>query len=414
MKRLEWFIARRYLASRRKGKFLSLITVIAVGGVFLGVMALITVISVMTGLQQDLQAKIIGTNPHVYVFQQAGNGFRMTDWRPVVDSLQRVPGIVGLQPFVMTQVAVMGANPTSGMLYGLQMDSQSEPVNDIEARILSGQYKLGTTQSQLPPILVGERLAQRLIVRPGDVLTIASLENIKTGSLGELVPVVRKFEVTDTFRTGMYEYDSEFMYTTLAAAQDLLSMDSVAVSGVAVKVDQPWKVEGVRANIDGRLGFGYYTEDWMRLNGPLFEALKLEKLAMMVILFLIVLVAAFNIISTLIMVVADKTREIGILKSMGLTDGGVLRIFVLQGVTIGTVGTLLGVAGGLALTWVIDTFKLISLPGDVYFIDRLPLELQPLDLALIIVSSLLIAFTATIYPARQASKLLPVEAIRHE
>ncbi len=416
MKRLEWFIARRYLASRRKGRFLSLITIIAVGGVFLGVMGLITVIAVMTGLQQDLRSKILGTNPHVYVFQFGGQGFRLQNWRAVMDSLATIPGIVTMQPFIMTQAGVMGSGlATSGMLYGIQVDSTRPPLNDIERQIRAGELKLRPTQSGHPGLVVGFRLADRLTAGLGDEVQMISFENIKSDPLGNLIPIVRKFEITGVFRTGMYEFDNEFMYTELAPAQDLLSItDPTEVGGIAINVKEPWHVEAVRARIDERLGFGYRTDDWKSLNGALFEALKLEKMAMAVILFLIVLVAAFNIISTLIMVVTDKTREIGILKSMGLTGGSVLRVFILQGVTIGVIGTSLGVAGGLALTWLIDRYDLISLPGDVYFIDQLPVALDPLDLVLIILTSLLIAFTATIYPARQASQLLPVEAIRHE
>jgi lipoprotein-releasing system permease protein len=416
MKQLEWFIARRYLASRRKGRFLSLITVIAVGGVFLGVMALITVIAVMTGLQQDLRSKILGTNPHLYVFQFGGQGFRLNDWRSVMDSLSAVPGIVTMQPFVMTQAGLVARDlATSGTLYGIQIDSTRPPLNDIESQIRAGELKLGPTQSGNPGLVVGWRLADRLTAGLGDEVQMISFENIKTDAFGNLVPVVRKFEITGVFRTGMYEFDNQFMYTELAPAQELLSItDPNVVGGIAINVEEPWNVEAVRDRIDERLGFGYRTDDWKSLNGALFEALKLEKMAMAVILFLIVLVAAFNIISTLIMVVADKTREIGILKSMGLTAGSVLRVFILQGVIIGVIGTALGVGGGLFLTWLIDRYDLISLPGDVYFIDQLPVALDPLDLILIIVISLLIAFTATIYPARQASQLLPVEAIRHE
>jgi len=181
-----------------------------------------------------------------------------------------------------------------------------------------------------------------------------------------------------------------------------------------VNVGDPWNAQDVAREIDLALGFPFWTSDWMTLNRQLFSALKLEKLAMGVILFLIVLVAAFNIISTLIMVVTDKTREIGILKSMGMTDGRILRVFVLQGLTIGLIGTALGAAGGLALVWLLDRYEFIKLPGEVYFIDTLPVALDPVDMALILVVSLLISFTATIYPARQASRLQPVEAIRHE
>jgi lipoprotein-releasing system permease protein len=212
----------------------------------------------------------------------------------------------------------------------------------------------------------------------------------------------------------MYDYDNQNMYVPLAAAQDLMGFPSDTVSGIAVNLADAWEANRVADELAVGLGLPYYPMTWMELNRSLFSALKLEKLAMAIILSLIVLVAAFNIVSTLIMVVADKTREIGILKSMGLTRRAVLRIFMLQGVAIGLIGTVIGALGGLGLVYVLDRYELIELPGDVYFVESLPVALDPVDFALIVTLSVLVAFVATIYPARQASRLLPVEAIRHE
>ena len=416
MKNLEWFIARRYLASRRKGRLLSLITLIAIGGIFLGVMALITVIAVMTGLQRDLQTKIIGTNPHIYVFQQGGQVFRMANPEAVIDSLRGIDDILAMKPYIATGVVVVtpGQAAGSATMYGLPIDPTGPALNDVERMIRSGEKKLAPTNSGNPGVLIGEKLGVRLNAGVGDVLRLASFENLRTDPLGNLAPVIVLFEVTGTFKTGMYEYDNEFMYAQLPPVRDLLSLDSTMVSGIAVNVKDPWEVDAVLSQINARLGYGYWTDDWVRLNSALFEALKLEKLAMAVILFLIVLVAAFNIVGTLIMVVADKTREIGIMKSMGLTDSKVLRIFMLQGIAIGVIGTVLGTIGGLILVYVLGKYELVPLDGSVYFIDTLPVALEPLDLLTIIAASLAIAFVATIYPARQASRLLPVEAIRHE
>lgn len=413
MRNLEWYIARRYLASRRKGRFVSLITLIAVGGVALGVMALICVIAVMTGLQQDLQEKILGSNPHVYVFEQ-GQGFRLSGWQEVLQEVQATPGVVSAEPFVLAQVGVLGQTATPGSLYGIQPGVAPVPLTDIERGLRDGTYALGPTQSGYPGMLVGSRLAQRLGVLPGDTVTVGSFENIKTGPLGELMPELANFEVTGVFQTGMYEYDLNFMYAEMAPVQVLLDFDSSTVSGIAVNITDPWQAEAVAGALFTKLGFPYYTDNWMTLNSALFSALKLEKLAMGVILFLIVVVAAFNIVSTLIMVVTDKTREIGILKSMGLTDGAVLRIFLLQGLAIGLVGTLIGTIGGYLLVWLLDRYQFIEIPGDVYFIDRLPVALEPLDVVLILVASIAVALIATIYPARTASRLQPVEAIRHD
>ena len=414
MKGPAWFIAKRYLAGRRRGRFLSLITLIAIGGIFVGVMALITVIAVMTGLQRDLQGKILGSNPHIYVFEQGSTGFRMSNWKPVLARVKQTPGVVNAEPFIMTQVAVArGQYAQPGQLYGIDPNASAQPMTDVERQLRSHQLAFGPTHSGNPGVLIGRRLADKLGVLPDDVLTFISGENIHDTPTG-ILPAIRKFEVTGIFSTGMYEYDSQNMYAEMAPVQDLLSLDSTTVGGIAANVADPWKAHDVAAKLQTRLRFPYWTNDWMELNSSLFSALKLEKLAMAVILFLIVLVAAFNIISTLIMVVADKTREIGILKSMGLTSGSVLRIFVLQGLAVGIIGTALGAAGGLALVEALDRYKFVTLPGDVYFIDTLPVALDAADLLTIIGVSVLIAFAATIYPAWQASKLMPVEAIRHE
>jgi lipoprotein-releasing system permease protein len=418
VKRLDWYIARRYLASRRKGRFVSLITLIAVGGVLVGVAALLVVIAVMTGLQRDLQAKILGMNPHVYVFEQdPGGGFRMADWPRVIAAARAAPGVVSAEPFIMTQVGVFipgreYAQP--GTLFGIEPDwPDGPPLTVIQEQVRSGELEFGPTRSGHPPLVMGRRLAEKMSIFPGDTVTVASFENIYTGPLGDLVPAMRMFEVTDRFSTGMYEYDSNYMYVSLEAAQDLLDLGT-GVSGVGVTVTDPWDADAVAVHLQRELQFPYYTNDWMQLNASLFSALKLEKLAMAIILSLIVVVAAFNIISTLIMVVADKTREIGILKSMGTTDRTILGVFMMQGVTIGLVGTILGTGLGLFLVWLLDTYQFIELPGDVYFLDTLPVALDLRDVALIIGLSILVAFAATIYPAWKASRLLPVEAIRHE
>jgi lipoprotein-releasing system permease protein len=416
VKRLEWFVVRRYLASRRRGRFLSLITLIAVGGIFVGVMALITVIAVMTGLQRDLQAKILGTNPHVYVFED-GAGFRLGDWPAVLERVRAEPGVVAAEPYISTQVGVIPVGRSfaqAGVLYGIDPDISPVPLTQIHRDIRGGTLAFGPTISGHPGILVGRRLASRLGVMPGDVVLAGSFENIRTGPAGDLVPNMMEYEVTGLFDTGMYEYDATYMYAPLAAVQELLQMPATAVSGIAVNIGDPWDARVVSAQLSALLGYPYYTSEWMTLNTSLFSALKLEKIAMFVILFLIVVVAAFNIVSTLIMVVTDKTREIGILKSMGMTRGAIMRIFMLQGLTIGLIGTGLGALGGWLLVYLLDTYRFIELPAEVYFLDTLPVALETRDLVMIVIASVLVAFAATIYPSRQASRLEPVEAIRHD
>ncbi|HEX2095388.1 MAG TPA: ABC transporter permease [Longimicrobiaceae bacterium] len=412
--KLEWYIGRRYLASRRGTRFLSLITAISIGGVTVGVMALIVVTAVMTGLQNDLRDKILGTNPHIWL-TTFGETMRVEEWPSVLKRVRTVPGVTAAAPFIHTEVGLRNRAGYAefAILRGIDPGAGGPPVTDIVGQIRQGRYSLGRTRSGYPPILVGEALAERFGLYTGDVVDVFSLVGAKVSPLGGVVPTGRKFEVVGRFKTGMYEYDNKFMYTTLPAAQDLTQMGT-AVTGLEIRVPDAMVADEVGRRIEGVLGFPFRAEDWKSMNSSLFSALKLEKLAMMVILLLIVIVAAFNIISTLVMVVTDKTREIGILKSMGLTSRRVQRIFMLQGLVIGIVGSSLGAIGGMVLTWVIDRYELIRIPGDIYFVDHLPVAYDPADVVTILVCSVLISFAATIYPARQAAGLLPVEAIRHE
>ena len=414
MKGLDWYIARRYLASRRRGRLLSLITWIALGGVTVGVTALIVVIGVMTGMQQDLRAKILGSTPHILVLEQ-GSSLRMPDWESVLEKTRATPGVVAATPFVLTQVTIRRAEyAQSADLYGISPEGVGGAVTEMEEAIRSGEYSLATPASGLPAVIVGSGLAGRLQLFAGDTLLVVSMENLRPDLFGGLSPTLRQFEVTGTFTTGMYEYDSRNLYTTIEAAQDLLGLTNTVVSGLGVRTTDPERATVVGERLQDHLGLPYYVESWITTNRTLFSALKLEKLAMGLILFLIVVVAAFNIVSTLVMVVSDRTREIGILKAMGMTRRGILRVFVLQGAWIGLIGTALGTTLGVALCWLLDRYEIIQIPPDVYFVDRLPVSLQAGDVLLIVAASVVVAFAATIYPALQAAALQPVEAIRHD
>jgi len=412
--RLEWFIARRYLSSRRGARFLSLITLIAIGGVFVGVMALIVVTSVMTGLQTDLRDKILGTNPHIWLTTY-GETMQLQGWQGTIERVREVPGVQAAAPFVHAEVALStpGGYAEAAILRGIDPDADGPAITEIIRQIRDGELELAGTVSGYPPLLIGDALAERFAAYPGRVVNVLSFQGLQVTAMGTLMPTVRQYEVVGRFRTGMYEYDNKFMYTTLEAAQELTRLGD-AVTGLEIRVPDAMQADQVARRLEDHLGFPYRAEDWKTMNSSLFSALQLEKMAMFIILLLIVIVAAFNIISTLVMVVTDKTREIGILKSMGLRSRQVQRIFMLQGVVIGTVGSLLGAAGGLFLTWMLDRYELIRIPGDVYFIDRLPVGFDPVEIAVILVSSLTISFLATIYPARQAARLFPVEAIRHD
>ena len=413
---LNWFLARRYLASRKRGRLLSFITFIALGGVTVGVAALVVVIGVMTGMQNDLQEKILASNAHVTIVEQ-GQALRMRNWREIVDSVRRIEGVTAAAPAVWSNVGIgkLGVEYSqAAQLYGILTDTTQTGGTLLEERIRDGVYDLGPTESGLPPVLLGSGLAQRMYLYPGDTITVLGMDRVRIGTFGPQVPI-RQFEVAGTYTTGMYETDSGSIYVNLRDAQELLGLlNEDVISGIGVQTTRPMEADVLRDRIAEAFPFPYYVQSWFEMNRSLFSALKLEKLAMGLILGLIVLVAAFNIVSTLVMVVADRTREIGILKSMGMTDRDILRVFILQGAWIGIVGTVLGMVLGIALAFAIDEFGLIRIPPDVYFVDRLPVSIQFMDLLTIFGASVAIAFVATIYPALQAARLQPVEAIRHE
>ena len=412
---MEWYVARRYMASRRKGRLFSFITWIALGGVTIGVAALVIVIGVMSGMQEDLLGKILETSPHVLV-QQQGSSLRMDDWRVVADRVREVDGVEAVAPWVLTTVtALRGRYSQPADLYGVTLDPGGPPVTEMEAQIQDGAHDLGPTASGLPPVLMGSRLAARMQVFNGDTLTLIAFENLTVDVMGLPSPSMRQYEVTGTFTTGMYDYDIKNIYVPIKAAQEQLGiLRGDRVSGLGVRVRDPDEAGVVSDSIQAALGYSFYSVSWSTTNRALFSALELEKLAMGLILTLIVVVAAFNIVSTLVMVVVDRTREIGILKSMGMTDRMILRIFMLQGLSIGVIGTSLGIGLGLVLAWILDTFEVITIPAEVYFVEKLPVSIHAPDIGMIAGVSLVIAFLATIYPALKASQLQPVRAIRHE
>ena len=415
MNSLNWFIARHYLRAGRGRGLLSLITWIALGGVTLGVAALITVISVMSGMQEELRSKILESTPHLYVLEY-NTSLQVKDYAVVVDTILLMDGVEGAAPFAMSNVTLVlegGEYSQPAYLFGVDIDTLATPATEMERQIVEGGLDLRLPESGLPPLLMGSVLADRMGIYPGDTMVVMSMENLKQDVFGGFQPTLRQFQVTGTFTTGMYEYDLANIYTTLPDAQELLGLAESDASGIGVRLTDETKATELGAQLGQRLGYPYSVQSWIERNRALFSALQLEKIALGVIVFLIVLVAAFNIVSTLVMVVSDRTREIGILRTMGMTEKGIMRVFMIQGVWIGVIGTAAGTTMGVAISWAIERFELIKIPGDVYFVDHLPATMDPVTIALIVVASVLVSFGATVYPARQASRLQPVDAIRH-
>jgi lipoprotein-releasing system permease protein len=414
--RLERDLARRYLKSRRASGRLSLISGIAIGGVAVGVAALIVVLGVMNGLRNDLRERILVANPHLRILT-FGSGLRLDDWRDIMARVQAEPGVVAAAPEVLTQSVISaGADYAEGVnVLGFDPDTGSRAVTSLPQTITRGDLRFTTTREDVDGgILLGARLAERLTVYPGDIVTLVPAKPPPVNrALGVGVPRYWRFEVTGTFDTGMFLYDNQFVVISREAAQRFTGLGD-AVSGIEVRLADPWQAPAIGRRLETELGYPYRALDWQQQNASLFSALQLEKLAMGLIIFFIMVVAAFNIVGTLTMVVAEKTREIGILKAMGLGAGAVARVFLAQGAIIGLTGVGLGLVAGLGISLAVDRGRWIRIDPSVYFIDHLPIHVEPLDVVVVVVGSLLLAIAATVPPSRGASRLLPVDAIRYE
>ena len=416
MTRLELQIAWRYLRSRRGSKLLSLISIIAIGGVLVGVSALIIIIGVMNGLQHDLREKILVGSPDIRVLTY-GEDLKINDWPTVLTKVRKQPGVVSAAPFVLTEGVMTGGRDYAGGVYIVGLPPQGRGVPDvttIREHATNGDFRFASSDGQKRGVVLGKLLAARFNKYLGDSVFLLSAALAKMNPVtGGIVPSVERFEVTGIVSTGMYEYDNSYAFIDIDKAQKLAGLGE-GVTGIEVKTTDRWQASRVASQLVAALGWPYRTVDWEEQNHSLFQALKLEKLGMGVILLLIVLVAAFNIVSTLTMVVADKTKEIGILKAMGMPARSIRRVFFAQGLVIGVVGTLLGCVLGFAGALALDKYQFIKLDPQVYFIDHLPVTTQPTDVMWIIIASIAIAAVATIYPSVQASRLFPIEAIRHE
>ena len=422
----EFFISLRYLRAKRKQIFVSIITFISIAGIFLGVAALIIVLAVMNGFETDLRNKILGINSHVVLMQYTG---AMKDYQKVMNDVEQVDGVVASTPFIFSQAMLRNEGRTSGViLRGMSVDSAFKVINlgkmhegniDNLSEKQRSTIGLGKDTSMLPGIVIGKELAKNMGLLLFDPVSIISPMGIST-PMG-MVPKMKKFVVVGIFDSGFYEYDSTLAYISLKDCQEFLNLGEL-VTGLEIKVNDIYRANIIAKSLEKKLGFPFWARNWMEMNKNLFSALRLEKRVMFIILSLIVLVAAFNIICTLIMIVMEKNKDIAVLKSMGATSGSIMKIFVYQGVTIGAIGTLMGCIGGLAVAlnlekisvFIENLFGFKILPGDVYYLSQLPSQVNYGDVVIIIIGTMLICFLSTIYPSRRASKLDPAEALRYD
>lgn len=402
------FIALRYLKSKKRHRGLSVNTAISIGGVAIGVMALLVVLSVMSGFHQDLQKKILGANAHVIVRSYRGP---MDDYEGLYKKLKADSDVSAFAPFVLGQVMVSSGNRAHGVyLRGID-PSMEKGTTEILSHIKDGDAADILGDEDAPGIILGRELAANLGVVTGEKINVISPLG-EVGPMG-MLPRVKQFKVVALFEVGMFEYDSNLVLTHIKPAQDFFKLKD-EITGIQLRLNDIYKAQTVRERLQARLGMPFIVMDWMQMNKNLFSALKLEKFAMFVILVLIVLVASFNIVSNLIMNVIEKSREIAILKAMGATSRGIMTVFILQGFFIGLIGTVIGVSGGYALGYVLDKYEVIKLPAEVYYLSRLPVKMKLFDFVAVSVSAVVISFLATIYPAWQAAKLNPVDPLRYE
>ncbi len=411
----EFFISGRYLKAKKNQAFISLITILSVVGIMIGVMALIIVIAVMSGAESEFRSRILGVEPHI-VLQRYDGPF--VDYSTVIKEVEKIKGIESASPFIYTQVMLRSSSNISGaVLKGIDPDASGCAVANYDSLSLHEKFKTNQANdaaSFSPGIILGKTLAQNLGVTQGDEIYLISPKGMLS-PIGH-IPSMKRFTVTGFFQSGMYEYDASLAYIYYKDAQKMLRMGD-AVTGIGIQIKDIYHADVVSDSIvnilNSKHGAFFGAQDWMQKNHNLFSALKLEKNVMFIILTLIILVAAFNIASTLIMMVMGKTRDIAILKAMGATDKSIRKIFIIKGMVIGAIGTSCGILFGSVGCFLLKHYKFIEIPGDVYFFTTLPVELQVVDVVVIACAAMAICFLSTLYPSRKASKLNPVEALRY-
>jgi len=406
----ELHVALRYLLAKRKQAFISVISLISTLGVTVGVMALVIALALMTGLQQELRDRILGSNAHVYVFKAGG----IADYRAEMPRLLAIAHVVGAAPAIQG-LGLLSAGGDTVPIQIKGIDVVLEPqVTDIARAIQSGSVSAlqtpGGDRGGADGILLGADLAAKLGVRAGDAVSLVTTQG--TVSPFGMLPRPRRLRVAGTFSLGLYEFDSTYGFVSLDVAKRLFAKDQVDL--IQLRVDDIYRAADIAKAIPAALGREYMTEDWAAMNKPLFSALWLEKMAISMTIGLIVMVAALNIVASLILLVMEKHRDIAILKTMGASATSVTAIFMVQGLVIGMVGTTVGASAGFAISYVLDRYKLIRVPVDVYQVSHVPFTVLPLDFALVVLAAVVVCFVATIYPSRQAARLDPAQALRYE
>ena len=404
----ELHIALRYLLAKRKQAFISVISLISTLGVTVGVMALVIALALMTGLQQEVRDRILSSNPHIFVWKRGG----ISDYRAEAEKLRQLPGVEGAAPAILDK-ALVNAEGGAAFITLKGIDPALEPtVTSIREAMRTGRFDdLAPPAAEVDAIILGSDLASQLGVVAGDAVLVTTPDGTLT-PMGMIPKAPRRLRVAGTFNLGLYEFDSTYGFVTLDTAKRLLQKTDVDL--IQLRVADMFAAPQIAASLEATLGDEYVTQDWADMNRSLFSALALEKIAISLTIGLIVMVAALNIVASLILLVMEKHRDIAILKTMGASARSVTMIFMLQGLLIGIVGTTVGAAAGYAVAQVADRYQLIRVPVDVYQIAHVPFRVQPFDFVLVIVSAIVVCFLATIYPSRQAAKLDPAQALRYE
>ncbi|MCP3944437.1 MAG: lipoprotein-releasing ABC transporter permease subunit [Desulfobacteraceae bacterium] len=404
---VEFFIAEKYLRAKRKEGFISLITFLAVAGVTVGVMALVIVIAVMSGAETQFRQKILGLEPHILIMNYKGN---YDNYGPLLASVKDNPHIKGASPILFGQAMIRTNHSFSGvMVRGINPESGSALIKGFTPAQLEKALGKAPEPGALPGIILGKALANSVGVVKGEKVILMSSKSF-ISPIGQ-IPSMKRFVVKGTFESGMSEYDGMLAYVQLNQAQQLISAKD-KISAIGIWVDKVFNVKQIQEKYFSSIEYPFYVRDWMDINHSLFSALKLEKTAMFIILTLIILVAAFNIASALIMMVMEKTKDIAVLKAMGATNSMIRRIFMIKGMIIGFLGTLLGTLLGIVVCYFLKKYNFIQLPK-AYPFSTLPVQLEYMDVLIISASSILICFLSTLYPSYKASKMDPVEAIRY-